>query len=383
LPALDYDTITDKNSESSKLLDRKVGLCAKRYDSIRFDVGWAYVHPSLTSTDSNGNHSKQKKYMGDKVVTQIESTVKRVKGDSFNPKDLIWEVEADYSTFNLFEGDKVIPPFRDRTKIYSSTYMHDYNGDNWGSNEAFLKRGWSPDSFVLGVGNHDPQPLRQIAENVPEKMKMSDGSIHEEYHKGPAMDPLSRILKIPREKLNDPVEFSKAKFAEPMMAKNNQMFYMDAFGRSENFDPHIYKAKGSYSYKISPNFLSEYMDTIRQGYGFNPMDALEKVFVARGMDKTEPQLFNKILKYKNILLEPESEASAVVSKSVSHSSFGNKVRGFVIGGTALAVVGGTLLYKHLSNKKQNNNLNSKEQPIVAKTPPIKSDTFSKFQSNKS
>lgn len=380
LPALDYDTITNPDSASSKLLDRKVGLCAKRYDSIRFDVGWSYVQPVINLMGEHKISDKTKKYMGDKVAVQIENTVKRVKGNDFNPKDMIWEVEADYNTFNLFEGDKVIPPFRDRTKIYSSTYMHDFNGDKWGSNDAFLGRGWSPDSFVIGVGNHDPQPLRQIADDIPDRMKMPDGSIHEEYHKGPAMDPLSRILKIPREKLNNPAEFSKAKFAEPMMAKNNQMFYMDAFGRSENFDPHIYRAKGSYSYKISPNFISEYMNTIREGYGFNPMDALEKVFVAKGMDKTEPELFNKIVKYKNILLEPDKDIHVVTSKSVSHT-LGNKVRGMIIGGTALAVVGGVLLYKNFLNKKKESNKQTNQNMQIVNSP-IKSDTFSKFQSNK-
>ncbi|UKI41683.1 MAG: 4-alpha-glucanotransferase [Candidatus Melainabacteria bacterium] len=47
LRALDYSTICDENSESNKLLKRKVELFAKRYDAIRFDVGWSYVKPIL------------------------------------------------------------------------------------------------------------------------------------------------------------------------------------------------------------------------------------------------------------------------------------------------------------------------------------------------
>ena len=31
------------------------------------------------------------------------------------------------------------------------------------------------------------------------------------------------------------------------------------------------------------------------------MDALEKAFVADGLDKTEPELYNKIIKYRDIL----------------------------------------------------------------------------------
>ena len=36
------------------------------------------------------------------------------------------------------------------------------------------------------------------------------------------------------------------------------------------------------------------------------MDALAKAFVAEGLDKTEPELYQKIIKYRKILEQPES-----------------------------------------------------------------------------
>ena len=35
------------------------------------------------------------------------------------------------------------------------------------------------------------------------------------------------------------------------------------------------------------------------------MDALEKAFKAKGLDKDEPELFNKIVKYRKILENPK------------------------------------------------------------------------------
>lgn len=87
-------------------------------------------------------------------------------------------------------------------------------GEDWGSNDAFLNHHkWSPDEFVIGAGNHDPQPLRQIANGVPDVCNFNN------VHKNKNINPLARILNIPADVLNNPVEFAKAKFAEITTAK--------------------------------------------------------------------------------------------------------------------------------------------------------------------
>ena len=74
--------------------------------------------------------------------------------------------------------------------------------------------------FSIGFGNHDPQPLRQIANGVPEKIRVWDASEKtfktiEKSYKEDAISPLAEELKIEPQKLQNPVEFAKAKFAEP------------------------------------------------------------------------------------------------------------------------------------------------------------------------
>ena len=311
LPALNFDEINDEKSEASKFLKRKVQLFAKRYDSIRFDVGWSYVTPLITNW--SGDKSVQKKEMGDSVLKFIEKSVKEVKGKDFDSKDLIWEFEADSKTFALFRNENndgkwvVTRPAKERCKVFSSTYMNEASSatEGYGSNDAFLRRGWNSDEFVIGVGNHDQLPLRQIAERTLNN--------DENHLKSSASYALSKIFNVKQEIIENPVEFAKYKLAEPMSAKHNFVFYMDVFGKKEVFDSHDKASTTKYSYKIGENYLDDYMKSIKEGFGFNPMDALEKMFIKNELDKKQNKLFEKIVKFKNILLEPEK-----IVEKISH-----------------------------------------------------------------
>ena len=260
LPALNYDTIKDENSASAKLLKRKVELFARRYDTIRFDVAWAYVAPRITPEGHKTYGAP--KYQGNAVLEMIERTVKSVKGEKFNIKDLLYEFDAGVEEFSMFEGNMLIEPLRNRTKVLGSTYM----GYDWGSNDAFLKRGFGEDNFVMGVGNHDPQPLRQIAYNMPDEVLSGNGQIIKNYHKEGQIEPLARILKLDPENIRNPIEFMKAKFAESLMAKHHQFFYMDVFGREERFDSQGLNGELNYRYKINENFEKEYHTAVQEGH---------------------------------------------------------------------------------------------------------------------
>lgn len=292
LPALNYDEICNENSAAAKALKRKVELFAKRYDSIRFDVSWAYITPIVTPDGVTKVDDKYKKPMGNKVLELIEKTVKSVKGEDFNPRDLFHEFEASPEDFKLFEKGKLIEPVQNRTKVVGTTYMK----QNWGSNDAYLKRGFDADTFIAGVGNHDPQPLYEIAYDIPD----NDGTIR----KPAQIEPLAEILKLDANILEkNPVEFIKAKFAEPFMAKHHYFFYMDVFARKERFDSQEKNSELNYRHKIPENFEVTYHKAVQSGKGLNLMDALAKAFHAKGLDKSESALYRLITKYRDILYE--------------------------------------------------------------------------------
>ena len=127
---------------------------------------------------------------------------------------------------------------------------------------------------------------------------------------------LSKILNIPENKLNKDAEFIKAKFAEPMMAYNNMIYFKDALALDKN--------------KLSIDFEKEYIHNLEHNKGFNPMDALEKAFKAKGLDLEEPELFNKIVKYRKILENREFSHKKIAAIAVGIGVLGTAVTKIVI-----------------------------------------------------
>ena len=69
------------------------------------------------------------------------------------------------------------------------------------------------------------------------------------------------------------------------------------------------------------------------------MDALEKAFIADGLDKKEPELFKKIVKYRKILEKPQKN---IFAKRIAIGA----AAAFSIGAATYAAV------RYHSNKKE-------------------------------
>ena len=357
-------------------------LHARRYDAIRFDVGWSYVVPEKYGSLKN----IQPKELGDDVLNLIEETVKEVKGKDYDLNNLIYEFQGgqifkkEYQNGVLVQTGKLIEAVKKRVGVYDTSYMHEKLFDPWGSNDGFLKRGWSPDKFIVGVSNHDTQPLRQIANNIYDSAAIGN----DRYHKEPAIAPLSKILKLDESSLYDPVEFAKAKWAEPMMAKNNMMFYMDVFGREERFNMHqlnttVHPEK-NFAYKIPVNYKEAYHKAVQEGYGFNIMDSLEKVFKAKGLDKTKPKLYKEIVKFRDILYENDGvklKKKKLKFRDIIYKNDGlkltkktiqtNKYPKLVLLAAAAIITAGTAITVFFTKKNKNNPLKSNIQTSDSKT----------------
>ena len=252
LPALNFDT-----PEAEKLLREKVRLYAERYDGFRVDASWTYVNQPVNSTYKDH---------GDRILNIIDDEVKKVKGVNYDLKNIMHEFAASSEQFSLYSGDQMKPYLKDRVKIYTSEGLL----SDWGSNKSFLKRGWNPKSFIIGASNHDS-----------DKIKLTDRQA----------EILSDILKIPRKKLEKYSEFFKAKIAEPLSAYNNMIYFTEALGLN-----------GSRLTTVVPdNYEKTYLEAVKKGEAYNPMDALEKIFKANGIDKEDPKLYGKIVKYRKIL----------------------------------------------------------------------------------
>ena len=312
-------------------------MFAQRYDGIRFDVAWAYITPKISYFDNRVERPNFK----DSILTFIEKTVKEVKGEKFNSNDLIHEFEADPADFQPFHGSTPRPELKNRVSAYSTRYMK----SDWGSNDVFLRRGWTPDELLVGVGNHDPLPLRQLAE-------LSDPLGHENLNelkldKNPQIGELARILSLDEDTLRqNPIEFIKAKFAEPMMAKNNMVFYMDVFGKKERFNSQSHNNRDNFRHKIADSFETDYHKAVQSGFGFNLMDSYEKIFKAQNLDMDHKTLYGQIVKFRDILLEVGSGIKTPEVKNRSAKSV------WIVGGIIAAAGSIAALYPKKLKQEQ-------------------------------
>lgn len=295
LPALNFDT-----PEGEKILREKVRNFAKRYDGIRIDASWAYVaQPVINNTTGD----KTKKEYSSKILDIIDEEVLNIKGKNFNLENITHEFITNPKNFNLFDGLELTPVVRDRVKIYNS-----YNiSTDWATSSAFKERGWKDGSYILGLSNHDSYPIRIEFENIAKREQQ--------------IEVLSKLLKIPKEKINNIQGFIQAKFAEPLRSKHNMFFFVEALNILDRYKDNRNSAE-DYRIKIPNNYQEKYFEALEKGEGFNIMDSLEKAFVAEGLDKKENKLFKKIVKYRKILQKPEKSISKRLKIIISSLTIG-------------------------------------------------------------
>lgn len=294
IPAINFET-----PEGEALIRRKVRNFAKRYDGIRLDASWAYITQPIHNYVTG---EKTKKEYESMILDIIDDEIKRIKGKDFNLENIMHEFVANPRDFNLFDGTELRLLGKDRVKIYTS---HNLTG-NWATTTAFKDKGWKNGSYILGATNHDSYPLRKEFKNT--KKCLGQKNV------------LSRILKIPRENLESYQGFIQAKFAEPMRSKHNMLFFTEALNLLDRYKDNEH-LKDDYKVKIPKNYQEEYFKSLEKGEGFNVMDALEKAFVAEGLNEKEPKLYKKIVKYKNILKSSKENSNLFSNRFVKWGVF--------------------------------------------------------------
>lgn len=325
LPALKYSEIKNPSSEANKLLMEKVEFFAKRYDGIRFDVGWAYVSPSINDLDKSVINKYTNKHdnvytinnLGETLLNRIESKIKEIKGDKFNPNDIIYEVEADPNDFSLFPNGNIRSEFKNHKFVQSTAY----ESLDYATVSDLRKRKVKDDGYFYMTNNHDHISLRRLSEgneyidgvydygngNLQERLKQQRLALAEELN-------LSNNVK-----LKSPNYFVRAKFAQTKMAKNNKVFYMDIYGKAEQFNAQDLNGPKNYRYKIPKDYEKAYHQALQNGRGLNVMDAYQKVMKAKGLDITDRELYEKVKKIAKILYQKGPVTEAQANKEIAYA----------------------------------------------------------------
>ncbi len=317
--AINYDT-----EDGLNFLKLKARSCAKRYDGVRVDASWLYAKQQLYSKE-NGKYIEHYRQYDDKILNIIEEEIKKVRGKDFDLHNVMHEFEANPWFYPLYDDIHLKKEVRERLKVFKSDFM----SKDWETVSAFRRKDIEEGTYMLGTTNHDTLSLKQLFQ-------------HKEAQK-PQADILSKILKIPREQLDSLSGFMQAKFAEPIRAFHNMFFFSDALNLDGSYNVGCTDRSMEFRLKIPANYQDKYFESLSKGEGLNIMDALDKAFVAEGLDKKEPELYNKIVKFKEILQIKENSSTP--------SKKGGK--GGIVAAIVVAVVAATVfLVKHAQNSKK-------------------------------
>lgn len=299
LPALDFDKILDPKSSSHKVFDDKISFFLKNFDGIRFDVGWCYA---IARTE-NDDRIEKTYDMKQNLFGFIEKRAREIKGEDFDTKNLVYEMDGFDKLFDWnYTPPKPLENVRGRVNVLTNEYQHD-NGLGWGHPRFFESTGLSQDEFIMGTNNHDGSNLRQLSES-------KENSAVEKRENTARI--LSKELNIPEDKiLSDPKEFVKAKFAQLFTTKNQFFFFVDALGSDVDVDDQTINPD-NYRFRVNKDYERQYHTALQNGRGFNAMEALSYVMRARGLDKTNKKLYDKVHGYGEFLREkgPKTEKEA-------------------------------------------------------------------------
>ena len=212
-----------------------------------------------------------------------------------------------------WQKQKVVQPFEGRTIVQSTCYMN----ENYATIDAIENQMKIPrDNYVLMVGNHDHLALSAYAEEIDNDDVFKTNGNDVKENKNNQIPALSKELKLDENVLKtDKNEWIKAKFAHLFLAKNIKLFFMDVFGRKEQFDSQIKNGKNNYRYMIPTDYEKSFHTAVQNGNGFNIYDSLTKAMKAKGLDKDNKKLYKDLNKLSKKLYKKGALTEAEANKN--------------------------------------------------------------------
>ncbi len=311
LPVLDVESLVNKeDSPAHKLLKDKTALNLMRADGIRFDVGWSYAKP-LYDKGNGFTHMDATS----KILHLFEDTATEIKGKDFDQRKLVYEFDANSTDFDLIKNNAL---FKDIQGMLVLTMVEERNdAQNFGwKNTRFLKEqvGLTEDQMLIGTNNHDRESVIECAE-TPKIREENVGALMRVFDTKDWT-----LFKDNNNAQENNRKFTLGKFAECFNVKNQFTFYNDVLGRRDKVDTHWKNpVKDEYRCRLERNYEENYHKAVQDGYGLNLMDTYRFIMERRGMDKTMPELFNKVKAFGEYLAEKggiytREQADAVEAK---------------------------------------------------------------------
>ncbi|MBR5303291.1 MAG: 4-alpha-glucanotransferase [Candidatus Gastranaerophilales bacterium] len=278
-----YDLINKQNSPAHKLFRAKLAHHLTHYDSIRFDVGWAYMNPSFHF----GDNQMIKFDAGTKITDFIEKTAREIKGEDFDQRKLMYECDADGSDFNLWTNGDKLRKVKGLAILSTEEEKNDDANIGWGSLPFFKYNiGLDDDDFIIGTNNHDKEGVLRCAKDN-DKSNKHVGALLRTFSRR-AQDGHSEGWKLFKDDddHNEHIrKYTRGRFAEIDLAKHSFIMFTDLFGRMEKIDYHGNDPEHDYKTRLERIYEENYHRAIQDNVGYNAADV--KTFAMRMFNVSE------------------------------------------------------------------------------------------------
>lgn len=271
-PAIDFNKI---NGEAGELIYNKFDTFFKRYDGVRIDAAWQFIHPLICEPwKNNGN------YVFDESGNKLGSKIHNQPHIADNGRHIIKDIILKAADDNKVAHNKVLLELLggnsydslDAVKGLGTTLIHitRYGSDNWGrvgyyeSNGDNKYQNMRPGEYIIGPGTHDDTSLIEQVET---------GKNRAGY--------LAYDLKLNKHELeHSPEALSKAIWAELHTTKNQFATLPDILGVKARINtPNT--TNGNWIYRVPGSYEAEYHRNLASGKGLNTPDALSKAIKAK------------------------------------------------------------------------------------------------------
>lgn len=295
LPVQDVISLVNEDEgPAHQLLRDKTALNLMRADGIRFDVGWSHAKPIYDK--GNGMVHMEETT---KIMHMFEDLATEIKGEDFDQRKLVYEFDANTTDFDLIKNKNMFKDVKGMLVLTTVEERNDAQNFGW-KNTRWLKDhvGLNDDQMLIGTNNHDRESVIECAED-PKIREENVGALMRVFntHDWTLFKDNNNVNENNR-------KFTLGKFAECFNVKNNFTFYNDVLGRRDKVDTHWKNpVKDEYRCRLEKNYEENYHRAVQDGYGLNLMDTYRFIMERKGLDKTMPELFNKVKAFGEYLAE--------------------------------------------------------------------------------
>ncbi|MBQ8635690.1 4-alpha-glucanotransferase [bacterium] len=298
-----WDLINKQDSAAHQLFRAKIAHHLVNYDSIRFDVGWAYMNPSFHFGDRQMIHLDA----GTKITDFIEKTARQIKGPHFDQRKLMYECDADGSDFNLWANKDKLGKIQGLAILSTEEEKNDDANIGWGSLPFFKYNiGLGNDDFIIGTNNHDKEGVLRCAKDKRTSDKHV-GALERVFNRRPQDGYAQgwRLFKDNDNRNEHIRKYTRGRFAEIDLAKHSFIMHTDLFGRIEKIDYHTSgtgtDGKIDYKTRLERNYEENYHRALQDNVGYNAADVKSFRMEMDGTNNQYRRLYEAALKYSEYL----------------------------------------------------------------------------------